>query len=302
MTMIEIARILCPVDFSEFSRHAVDHALAIAHWYGARVTALHVIPPVATAIPAGDAGIYPPLVLTPDELRRLQTELAAFVGGGAGEPPVEALVVAGRITSEIVRLAREMPADLLVMGTHGRSGFERLLLGSATEKMLRKAPCPLLTVPRRAPDAVPAGGALFTRILCAVDFSPSSLQALALAESLAKEADAELTVLHVLEPVSFVEPVTMGGSGAPPIDPDAPTAARRRLSGVVSSEARTFSHLSEVVTSGKPYREILREAADRRSELIVLGAHGGGLGVAAFGSTTNHVVRDATCPVLSVRA
>jgi nucleotide-binding universal stress UspA family protein len=144
---------------------------------------------------------------------------------------------------------------------------------------------------------------LFKRILCAVDFSPSSLQALAMAESLAKEADGSLSVLHVLEPASIFEPVVMGGpGGAAGPSPDARKAARARLRELVSQDARTFSHVTDVVTSGKPYREILREASERRAELIVIGAHGGRLGLSAFGSTTNHVVREAACPVLTLRA
>lgn len=299
--MVEIKRVLCPVDFSDFSRHALDHAVAVARWYGAAVTAVHVIPPVASMIPSGDTGLYPPVVFTPDDLKQFQTELSGFVELSAADVPIDAVVVEGSITGEIVRMAEEMPADLIVMGTHGRSGFDRLMLGSVTEKMLRKAPCPLLTVPRRAPDAVPAP-VMFQRILCAVDFSPSSLRALAHAESLAKEADASLSVLHVLEPASVFEPVVMGGPGGPPPDTDVRTAARNRLRQVVSKDARIFSHVTDVVTSGKAYREILREAAERRADLIVLGAHGGRLGLAAFGSTTGHVVRDAACPVLTLRA
>jgi universal stress protein A len=80
------------------------------------------------------------------------------------------------------------------------------------------------------------------------------------------------------------------------------TGARRRLEGVISREARVYSHVSEVVLSGKPYREILREATEQASDLIVMGAHGGVLGALGFGSTTNHVVREATCPVLTLRA
>ena len=92
-----------------------------------------------------------------------------------------------------------MPSDLLVMGTHGRSGFERLVLGSVTEKVLRKAACPVLSVPRNVGDVVPAPPVLFTRILCAVDFSDCSINALNHAMSLGQEADARLTVLHVIE-------------------------------------------------------------------------------------------------------
>jgi universal stress protein A len=175
------------------------------------------------------------------------------------------------------------------------------VLGSTTEKMLRKAPCPLLTVPAHAAASVSLP-VLFQRILCAVDFSPSSLRALSFAESLAEEADAHLNLIHVVEPRSVFEPVPMGASGGAVSDEEVRLEARRQLDSAVSRDARVYSHVSEVVISGKAYREILREAAERQSDLIVMGAHGGALGGLAFGSTTNHVVRQATCPVLTLRA
>ena len=91
-----------------------------------------------------------------------------------------------------------MAADLVVMGTHGRSGFERLVLGSVTERVLRKSACPVLTVPKGIPD-VATPPVLFNRIVCAVDFSDCSMHALNYAMSLAQEADAHLTVVHVIE-------------------------------------------------------------------------------------------------------
>ena len=299
--MIEIKRILCPIDYSEFSRHALEHAVAIAQWYDASATAVFVLPQVASLIPAGDPGLYPPIVFAADDLQQFKAHLDAFVADTHSPVPVETLVVEGSVTGEITRLARELPADLLVMGTHGRSGFDRLLLGSVTEKMLRKAPCPVLTVPTRVAGA-PAGPIQFKRILCAVDFSPSSFRALAFAESLAEEADAHLRVLHVIEPASIFEPVPMGGSGGPAVDPQAVGAALQQLRSTISRQARAFSQVTEAVTVGKPYREILREAAEHQSDVIVIGAHGGRLGSGGFGSTSAHVVRAAGCPVLSLRA
>ena len=278
-----------------------DNAFAIARWYGATVTGLHVIPLVPMSLrPTGD-GPYPPLVFGPDDLRHFKEALEAFMRESAADLPLDAEVVEGSVASEIVRIAEDLPADLLVVGTHGRSGFERLMMGSVTEKLLRKAPCPLLTVPRRTPDAV-TSPVLFRRILCPVDFSPSSLKALAFAESLAKEADAHLTVMHVIEPVPVFEPVVMGGPGGPPADADARAHARRRLTEAIGPEARRYSHMAEVVMSGKPYREILREAQELQVDLIVLGAHSLRFGALAFGSTANHVVREAACPVLTLRA
>jgi nucleotide-binding universal stress UspA family protein len=299
--MIEIKRILCPIDYSEFSRHAFDHAIALAQWYGASVTAVFVLPQIASLIPAGDPGLYPPFVFTADDLQQFRANLDVFVAGSEDKVKVETRVVEGSIAGEIAHLAQELPADLLVMGTHGRSGFDRLMLGSVTEKMLRNAPCPVLTVPSRV-SGVPATPIQFTRILCPVDFSPSSFKALQFAESLAEETDAHLRVMHVLEPASVFEPVPMGGGGAPPVDPDASAAALRHLRGAITKDARIYSQVTETVTVGKAYREILREAAEQRSDLIVIGAHGGRVGSGAFGSTTNHVVREAGCPVLSLHA
>src|SRR5262249_49240582 len=105
---------------------------------------------------------------------------------------------AGGPVTEILAQAADMSADLLVLGTHGRSGFERLFLGSVTEKVLRKASCPVLTVPPGLPDAVPASPIRYACILCPVDFSESSLRALEYALSLAQETDARLAVLHVV--------------------------------------------------------------------------------------------------------
>ena len=295
--MINIQRILCPVDFSEFSRHALDYAVAIARWYDARLIALHVVPTIATFMPPAGEGLYPPIVFSPQDLEQFDKELASFAAA-SGDTPIETQVLQGNVVGHIVDAAAAIPADLLVLGTHGRSGFDRLMLGSVTEKLLRKAPCPVLTVPARAPDAAPIGTP-FTRVLCAVDFSPVSLRALALAESLAAVAAAPLSLLHVLEPVSVFEPVA-AGSGRLPVSADVHRAAQQRLETLVGSDTRAFTDVSEIVRAGKPYREILREASVQRTDLIVLGAHGGHIGLPAFGSTTNHVVREATCPVLTV--
>ncbi len=303
--MIEIARILCPVDYSEFARHAFDHAVAIGRWYGGRVVALHVVPPVTTVGPGVGAPLYPPLVYTADDFEQFRAVLDDFIraeGGGAGVP-LEAEVVEGSAARAIVERAATLGADLIVTATHGRSGFERLMLGSVTERVIHHAPCPVLTVPPRAPDAVPAGPLLYRRILCAVDFSASSDVALTYAASLAMGGDARLSVLHVVEvAVPAMEPVPMGGVDLLPADRAVREAARSQLRQAISDEVRNVSHVDEVVAKGKPYREILRVAEEERSDLIVMGVHGGLAGALGFGSTTNHVVRSATCPVLTVRA
>ena len=248
------------------------------------------------ATPTGE-GLYPPLVFSEEDLQQFRHELDAFAGLPA-VPALDTRVSQGNATSEIVRLAKELPADLLVMGTHGRSGFERLMLGSVTEKVLRKSPCPVLTVPPRAPAVVPVNG-LFSRVICAVDFSPASLRALALAQSLAGEAAAGLCVLHVLEPASVFAPVPAAEAKAG-ATAERCREARHRIDELIGDDARAFTDVADVIVAGKAYQEILRVASEQRADLIVIGAHGGPRGLPAFGSTTNHVVRQATCPVLTV--
>ena len=196
--MIEIRRILCPVDFSDFSRRALDHAVAIAQWYEATVTALHVFSPAPVAAFGPGPVAFEPIVLTAVNCDQLLADTKAFAETeSAPSVTVEAVVREGYAAAAILEQAASMKADLLVIGTHGRSGFERLALGSVAEKVLRKANCPVLTVPNRLPD-VPAGPVLYKRILCPIDFSDSSLHALKYAMSMAQEADGQLTVLHVV--------------------------------------------------------------------------------------------------------
>ena len=139
----------------------------------------------------------------------------------------------GEAWREIRARAAELPADLVVMGTHGRSGFEHLLLGSVSEKVLHRAPCPVLTVCHD--EARPwREAALFRRILCAVDLSDSTPLTVAFALSLAAEQQAELTLLHVLESVH----ATVPSFGDPAVRRDLEDSARRQLDALVATAAR----------------------------------------------------------------
>jgi nucleotide-binding universal stress UspA family protein len=296
--MAIIERILCPVDFSEGSRRAVDHALAIARWDNASVTALHVTPPRILA-PYIDPRVNPPPIgRTRDELENLRLQLALFVEQESGDFSVASVVKEGLVAGEILRFAEASRADVVVMGTHGRSGFQRLILGSVTESVLRHAACPVLTVPPGVADAVPVGPELFRRILCAVDFSAPSLRALDYASSLAQEGEASLTVLHVFEPVADYVAVTVGG-----VDNKAmQAAAERHLHTLVAGRANGSGEVITMLAVGKPGREILEVAEAQQIDLIVLGVAGrGAADIFWFGSTANQVVRRASCPVLTLR-
>jgi nucleotide-binding universal stress UspA family protein len=306
--MIQIQRVLCPIDFSDFSRRALDHAVAIAKWYQSTITLLHVSPVVPVAAYAPGSGMPPYAALTPEDREALLASMKRFAEAGAGPSvPIEFDIAEGHTAAEILAKANAIPADLLVMGTHGRSGFERLVLGSVTEKVLRKASCPVLSVPPGVPDAVPAPPVLFKHIVCALDFSDCSMHALNYAMSLAQEADARLTVVHVIElppdvPREVHEPELAGPRNLREYLALAEEDRRARLKDAIPDSVRAYCAVDTVLTTGKPYREVLRVASEQKGDLIVIGIHGrGAADLLFFGSTAQHVVRQATCPVLTLR-
>jgi nucleotide-binding universal stress UspA family protein len=183
--MIRLNQILCPVDLSDTSGRALGHALRLARWYGAQLTVMQVIwadPPVT--YPARVAS-RSATVLSPATRAELLEELRQFEGLHAiTDVRIEAVLREGAIVTQILEEARAREAGLIVMGTHGIGGFARFLLGSVTERVLRQATCPVMTVGPSSTTST-AAGQTFATILCAVDFSPSSLNALRHAVSLA---------------------------------------------------------------------------------------------------------------------
>jgi nucleotide-binding universal stress UspA family protein len=302
--MIEIRRILCPVDFSDHSRRALDHAIAIARWYKSTVTVLHVFSAAPLATFGPGPVVFEPIVLTPVDRDRLLADVKAFAERESVPGiTVTAVVREGNTAGQILEQATSLKADLLVIGTHGRSGFERFVLGSVTEKVLRKVGCPVMTVPTRLPDAVPTGPVLYKRVLCPVDFSESSLHALKYAVSLAKEADGTLAVLHVVAHeieytpgIEYTRRMTLED-----FLKEREEILEKRLQEVVAGLPKSC-RVESLMTPGKPWREVLRIAQEKQSDLIVMGVQGrGAADLLLFGSTTQHVVREAACPVLTLR-
>jgi nucleotide-binding universal stress UspA family protein len=300
--MIRIKRILCPIDFSDTSRHALDHAVAVAIWYDAHISALHVhrVPPPMIGIGPYVEPITP-MPLTDAERDRLAGDVRTFVApardaGASIDVLIEEHL---NIAHAIVERAASLNADLVAMGTHGSSGFARWVLGSVAEKVLRTAAVPVLTVPPRAADALRPPGDI-RRIICPVDFSTSSAAALRYAASLAAAADARLTVVHVVD--------VGADAPEPPVQELFQYRDRlfehagRALKDSITPAIHAMCAVDELVFVGRPYREILRLAHEQQADLIVMGVHGrGALDLMFFGSTTQHVVRQSGCPVLTVR-
>jgi nucleotide-binding universal stress UspA family protein len=294
--MIEITHVLCPIDFSEFSRHALDHAVVVARWYEARLTVLYVF----SNFSAMD---MPPVVLGEKERERIMAEMRSFAERvPSGLRPDLRIGEAADIHREILAQAQATHADLLVIGSHGRSGFEKLLLGSVTEKVIRKTPCPTMVVPRLAPETAANSAVQFRRILCSVDFSEGSLRALEYAVTLAEEGDAQLTVLHVIEvPPELRENPLAEGFDVDRVRAEAEARSLQHLRELIPQDARTYSTVETQVREGAAYWEILKAAAERSVDLIVMGVQGrGALDLVLFGSNTARVCRTARCPVLIV--
>ena len=312
--MITIKHILCPVDFSACSHHALQHALQLAHWFESTLTVLYVYPPPAAPPPMLFGGLpgplpsepYPALTVSPERMREDMiaelTKFTATVDASGVQLRIDART--GSTVRGILEEAAAQHSDLIVMGTHGHGGFDRWMLGSVTEKILRKASCPVLTVP--PPVGEPTGDAvtMLKRILCPMDFSDSSLKALEYALSLAKEADAELLLMHVIEGLADVKHWQQPTN---PCDRRISPTQRSRTPwhGCARScprDASTWCTPKELLLTGKPYQEILRVVRDEDVHLIVMGVHGRNpFDLMFFGSTTNHVVRAATCPVLTLK-
>jgi len=296
--------VLCAVDFSACSRRALGYAADLATWYACGLTVLHVHPvPIvdeARAALSPQTGI--PAGLSPAERADVRRQVEELLPpDSAAARAAQILVNEGDVAGEILAEARS--GDLLVVGTHGRTGVDRVLLGSVAEYVVRRSPRPVLVVPPPAPEATEPVPSLFQEIVVGVDFSEPSVRALAFAVSLAQEADAHLTVLHVVKSPrgrgthadGKEETETHAGGPQP--------SAEARLHDLVPADARVYCHVFERVETGTPGPEILRVAAERRAGLIVMGVHGHGvLGRLFVGSTTLDVVRRAGCPVLTVRS
>jgi len=294
---ISIHNVMCPTDFSDCAASAFAESVRLARWFGARITVLHVIPP---AIPTSvDMGYLPVpsgigAAVRQEKLEELERFVAAKEHHGV---PVRTVCREGDTPREIRAAVCETGADLIVMGTHGRSGLGRLVLGSVTEAMLTDAPVPVLTVHRDA-----AGGpGLFRRVLCAADASEWSAGTIAFAIEIAAEGAEHLTVLNVIEDLPDTRAWAQGRYAMREVEAfrgDLELAAVAELQKLIPDEARVSCRLEEHVAFGRPEREILRVAQDEGADLIVMGTHGrGALDRVLFGSTVRRVVRAAACAV-----
>jgi nucleotide-binding universal stress UspA family protein len=283
-------RILCPVDRSPSSLQAFDHAIALARWRGAR---LHLMEVIEAPNPYG----------VPTETRTdLKRDLErVLVARRVSDVKVTISLRQGNVVQEILAQAKASRSNLIVIGSHGRGGIQRLVLGSIAEKVLRLSTCPVLTV-RRGVNQRRRGRARppFETILCPTDFSAAANHAVTYARRLAKEANARLILMTAVE-----WPLSDGVTSGPVADlrKSIEADARRELSRLVPQRGSDGGRAETVVVSGKASAAIVELARRRSADLIVMGVSGrSALDVTLLGSTTHHVIREGSWPVLTVPA
>ena len=275
---------------SHCARHAEEHAAFLSKAYGATVDVAHVLelyPGVYAAVQdhwERDGRVD-------EAVRRLQLPTV----------PVTGHQLIGTPNVQICEAAMKYPADLIVLGTHGRTGLDHVLLGSTAERVLTMAPCPVLTVRvPKDPDARHNKAPIkLEQVVVPVDFSDCSLDALEYGTQIAKDFGASLTLLHVLEPIAYADDLTL-----------AQQAKQDRLKEGIDSQLKPYVSaiqsagvsVREVIRGGVPADTIIESVRSSDCDLIVMGTHGRrGLSHLMRGSVAESVLRRASCPVLAVR-
>jgi nucleotide-binding universal stress UspA family protein len=289
-TRISLKNILYATDFSPMAEAAAPYAAEFALRYGSKVFAVHVRTPQVT-------GLVPPesWQVVREAAERQATEQAEHLKSLFRGVENEVTVIEGGIWNELETIIKGKNIDLIVLGTRGRQGLGKFLLGSVAETILRRAQCPVLVVgPHVALEAGKAIG--MAGILYATSFSESSGAAAAYAISLADENQAHLDVLHVIEKQKagdLVHPHEL-------VD-----ATLNRLRKTVTPEAALWCTPEFLVEQGEPAEQILSVAKRRHADMIVLGVKGteGDLGASTHlpWATAHKVIANAACPVLTVR-
>jgi nucleotide-binding universal stress UspA family protein len=283
-TRVAIRNILMAVDFSPSSEGALAYAAAIARRYGSRIYLAHVIRPDVYQLVSPEA-----METVLEQTRHYAEQQMAkiMISGRLRGIPHQVLLGQGELWTIFSKLIEEHEVDLVVVGTHGRTGLEKILIGSVAERVFRLAACPVMTVGPKVSGEVPEDAELH-RVLYATNFSATSGCAAAYALSLAQEQQATLTLLHVMER----EPARSAET----------TAIVERLKALVPAEADLWCTPRYEVGFGAPADGILKAADEYKADLVVMGVRHPDFSFSHLPPATAYkVVSRAHCPVLTVR-
>jgi nucleotide-binding universal stress UspA family protein len=297
-----INRVLVATDFSDCATHALDYAGFLAKAHAAPLDILHVTEALPDMDPAGPAAdlYFTERRRTADGL--LQQVVDRYAKRGV---PAQCRQRLGIPSQQINQAASECGADLVVLGSHGKSELADLGLGSTAERVVRGAPCPVFTV-RAKPEYWSSTGdqprtpsPSVRHILAPVDFSDCSLEALDYATQLASQLHADMTILHVMEPVYYDLEL---GSGQIMEEPVKRKESEERLAALADKLASSGLDINTHVRGGVAPDAIVAAAYHIPTDLIVMGTHGRrGLSRFSSGSVAEAVLRQAPCPVVTLR-
>lgn len=295
--MLKIKNILIPFDFSTCSFQALNHAIFLAKRYNSTLHILHAIPQksvVNTFSPEVSASIC-----TSSLLEQAQKEISTIVESHNTKHLTIKIVpvLTTSPTTTTLDYASVSKIDLIVIGTHGRRGLERLLLGSTTEDIVRLANCPVLTI-KESPEPVVAK--VLDEILVPVDFSQESLLALSYAISMAKLYGSKIRVLHVAEkPIYPLLTISQTNTEAFPFD--VRINSKLKMKQWVSS-LTDLDVVAEIeVLEGKPSTLIVEYAKEHNIDRIVMGTKGLDGAKHLLGCVAKQVIRRAKCPIFFVK-
>jgi nucleotide-binding universal stress UspA family protein len=289
---IGLKNILFLTDFSESSAAAVPFATSMARAYGATVHPLHVLVPSPYTCMTPE--MAPVLLDDAEDVARAEMQRVEAQFSGL---PTEVVIERGSAVWPVIsEVLQKDKFDLIVLGTHGRTGVQKLLLGSSAEEVFRRARIPVLTIGPMVQRGTHSGGR-FHCVLFATDFNTVSAAASPYAVSLAQENQSRLVLLHVLPKPKRVAPE---GERELSI-----AEALHRLHEFVPAEAELWCRPEAVVQHGDPVEKILATADEHKADLIVLGVRGidrlAGVATHVDRAVTYQVVVNAKCPVLTVR-
>ena len=297
---IKIEKILVPLDFSVASMEALSHAVALATHVDAAIHLVHIYPPdEASSVPGAGHLLFE----SADTIERLTEELTGihrkFVPTFR---PENCHVRRGRPHQGIIRVARDIGADLIVLATHGYSGLKHLLLGSTAERVVRNAPCPVLVVRKRKQKAKPNRQVFAIRtILVPTDFSQCSLVGIEYAAFLARKFGAILRLFHAMYPYTNYVFVDRAGVRLSGLAEAVEETARQEMHALKQMDFLRGLIVEADLLPGPAVDEICAAAGSPDVDLIVTSTHGRtGLKHALIGSVAEQVVRYAERPVLVV--
>lgn len=299
---MNIERILLATDGSTRAEGAEAYACRLAESWGASLTVVSVLefaPGLDPESPVCRIYLAELMTQATEDLARLKARAAER--GIAVHTRIET----GIPSEQVLAAAAAEDADLIIMGTAGKTGLAHVLLGSTAERIIRTAPCPVLAVRMDRSEAERTGVstsrlASLDRIMVPVDFSDCSLDALEYAVAVAQRAQASVMLLHVLEPVSYGLDFTVSIQAEREHERKTLT---ERLAGLVAALEAANVKSESLVRGGLPRDSILEAARAWSADLIVMGTHGRrGLSHALYGSVVESVLRKSHCPILTVRS